>query len=92
MILLKRGGGGTVLSKEDKTVTCVLVVYRKQLLISPELIYLCKVFWRLLSEGAYVPGDLYPREPISEGLISYGAYIQGGFFNRNKKNALRNKL
>ena len=81
MILLKRGGGGgTVLPKEDKTVTCVLVVYRKQLLISPELIYLCKVFWGtsirgglhprgLKSEGAYIRGDLYPRELISEGAF-----------------------
>lgn len=67
MILLKRGGGGggTVLSKEDKTVTCVLVVYRKQLLISPELIYLCKVLWR-----TSIRGDLCPRGLISEGLIS----------------------
>ena len=55
--------------------TFVLVVYRKQLLISPELIYLCKVFWR-----ASIRGGLYPR-----GLISQGAYIRGGSFNRNKK-------
>ena len=60
--------------------TCVLVVYRKQLLISPELIYLCKVFWRtsirgglysrgLISEGAYIRGDLYPKELISERAL-----------------------
>ena len=68
------------MSKEDKTVTCVLVVYRKQLLISPELIYLCKVFWRtsirgglcprgLISEGAYIRGELYSRELIFEGAF-----------------------
>ena len=60
--------------------TCVVFVYRKQLLISPELIYLCKVFWRtsirgclyprgLISEGAYIRGDLYPKELISEGAL-----------------------
>ena len=60
--------------------TCVIVVYRKQLLISPELIYLCKVFWRtsirgglyprgLIFEGAYIRGDLYPKELISEGAF-----------------------
>ena len=74
MILLKRGGGGEVLSKEDKTVTCVLVVYCKQLLISPELIYLCKVFWRTSIRGAYVPGDLYPRALYPRELISKGAF------------------
>ena len=39
-----------------------------------------RCFGGLLSEGAYIPGDLYPREPISEGtypkeLISEGALL-----------------
>lgn len=56
--------------------TCVLVVYRKQLLISPELIYLCKVFLEgfyprgRISQGTYIRGSLYPR-----GLISKGAFL-----------------
>lgn len=64
------------MSKEDKTVAWVLVVYCKQLLISPELIYLCKVFWKgfyprgLISQGTYIRGDLYPRELIFEGALS----------------------
>lgn len=79
MILLKRGGGGggTVLSKEDETVTCVLVVYRKQLLISPELIYLCKVFWR-----TSIRGGLCPRGLISEGAYIRGPYIVGSLYPR----------
>lgn len=74
-------GGGGVLSKEDKTVTCVLVVYRKQLLMSPELIYLCKVFW-----GTSIRGDLFPRGLKSEGArrepISEGTYILGSLYPR----------